>query len=69
MNAKDITKLDIEGMSREELVSLNKALIAHIITLEQQIEASERAKKNGSITNSMGFRIPDILRAACINEL
>ena len=23
----------------------------------------------GSITNSMGFRIPDILRAACINEL
>ena len=33
MNAKDITKLDIEGMSREELVSLNKALIAHIITL------------------------------------
>lgn len=53
MNAKDITKLDIEGMSREELVSLNKALIAHIITLEQQIEASERAKKNNSKNSSL----------------
>ena len=53
MNVKDITKLDIEGMSREELVSLIKALIAHIITLEQKIEALERAKKNNSKNSSL----------------
>ena len=53
MNVKDITKLDIEGMSREELVSLIKALIAHILTLEQKIEALERAKKNNSKNSSL----------------
>ena len=53
MNVKDIIKLGIEGMSREELVSLIKALIAHIFTLEQKIEALERAKKNNSKNSSL----------------
>ena len=46
MNHKDFTNLDIDSMSHEELVSLVKALIAYINTLEQKIEALERAKNN-----------------------
>ena len=53
MNHKNFTKLDIDSMSHEELVSLVKALIAYINTLEQKIEALERAKNNNSKNSSL----------------
>ena len=53
MNHKDFTKLDIDSMSNEELVSLVKALIAYINTLEQNIEALKRAKNNNSKNSSL----------------
>ena len=53
MNHKDFTNLDIDSMSHEELVSLVKALIAYINTLEQKIEALERAKNNNSKNSSL----------------
>ena len=53
MNHKDFRNLDIDSMSCEELVSLNKALITYINTLEQKIEALERAKNNNSKNSSL----------------
>ena len=53
MNHKDFRNLDIDSMSREELVSLNKALITYINTLEQKNEALERAKHNNSKNSSL----------------
>ena len=53
MNHKDFTNLDIDSMSRDELVSLNKALIAYINTIEQKYEALERAKHNNSKNSSL----------------
>lgn len=53
MNHKDFTNMDIDSMSREELVSLVKALVAYINTLEQKIEALERAKNNNSKNSSL----------------
>lgn len=53
MNHKDFANLDIDSMSREELVSLVKALVAYINTLEQKIEALERAKNNNSKNSSL----------------
>ena len=53
MNHKDFAKLDIDNMSREEVVSFVKTLIAHIAMLEEKVEALERAKNNNSKNSSM----------------
>ena len=53
MNHKDFRNLDIDSMSREELVSLLNALVAYINTLEQKNEALERAMNNNSKNSSL----------------
>ena len=44
--SKDIAKLDIQSMSREELVSLILALVASMAILEQKVEALSMPKEN-----------------------
>ena len=53
MTSKDIAKLDIYSMSREEHVSLILALSASLAILEQKVEALERAKNNNSKNSSL----------------
>ena len=56
MNHKDFTKLDIDSMSYEELVSLVKALIAYINTLEQNWRVvSSRHKILGNFQQSLYY--------------
>ena len=53
MTSKDIAKLDIDSMSREEHLSLILALSASLAILEQKLEAFERAKSNNSKNSSL----------------
>ena len=53
MTSKDIAKLDIYNMSREEYVSLILALSAAMAILEQKVEALQRAMNNNSKNSSL----------------
>ena len=57
MNHKDFAKLDIDNMSREEIVSFVKTLIAHIAMLEEKVEALDRAKNNNLFSRIMTMRL------------